>query len=109
MITHFHLVLSLRKLEDFSKALQQIKWQYTHYYNLKYKRYGPLWRERFKSLVIEDERYLAACGQYVEYNPVKAGLVTRCEDWPHSSSRSYFSGEGDPLVHKCASSKGLPE
>ncbi len=98
MITHFHLVLGLEKLGDFSKALQQIKWQYTHYFNVKYKRYGPLWRERFKSMLIEDERYLAVCGQYVEYNPVKANLALRSEDWPYSSSRFYFSGEEDPLL-----------
>jgi hypothetical protein len=51
MNTHFHLVLRLGLLSEFSKSLQWVKWQYTHYYNLKYKRYGPLWRERFSSLL----------------------------------------------------------
>lgn len=52
----------------------------------------------FKGLVIEDERYLRACGLYVEGNPVEAGMVNRCEDWPHSSSRYYFTGLKDDLV-----------
>lgn len=109
MNTHFHMVLRLGELKEFSKGLQWIKWQYTHYYNLKYKRYGPLWRERFKSLLIEDERYLAACGQYVEYNPVESGMVKRPEDWEHSSSRCYFLKEQDPLVDRYAFDGGLPE
>lgn len=100
MNTHFHLVLRVGVLSEFSKGMQWVKWQYTHYYNLKYKRYGPLWRERFKSLLIEDERYLAACGQYVEYNPVEAKMVDKPEDWPYSSSRCYFLGEEDLLVTK---------
>ena len=109
MSTHFHAVFRLGELAEFSKSLQWGKWQYTHYYNLKCKRYGPLWRERFKSLLIEDERYLAACGQYVEFNPVDAGLVERCEDWAYSSSRCYLKNEEDPLVDKYSFDGSLPE
>lgn len=109
MNTHFHIVLRLGALADFSKGLQWMKWQYTHYYNLKHKRYGPLWRERFSSLLIEDEKYLAACGQYVEYNPVEAGMVERPEDWPYSSSRCYFLGAEDPLVDRYAFDGSVPE
>ncbi len=109
MNTHFHMVLRLGMLTEFSKSLQWVKWQYTHYYNLKYKRYGPLWRERFSSLLIEDERYLAACGQYVEFNPVEAGMVKRCEEWPYSSGRCYSLGEEDPLVDRYAFDGSLPE
>ena len=50
MHTHFHLVVGIRSLEAFSRGMQWVKWQYTRAYNLKYKRWGPLWRERFKSV-----------------------------------------------------------
>jgi len=108
MNTHFHLVLRIGALSEFSKGMQWVKWQYTHYYNLKYKRYGPLWRERFKSLLIEDEKYLAACGQYVESNPVEAKMVDKPEDWPYSSSRCYFLEEEDLLVTKYNFDGSLP-
>jgi putative transposase len=74
------------------------KWRYARYFNFREKRFGPLWRDRFKSLLIEDEQYLQACGRYIEGNPVEAGIVERCEDWPHSSSQYYFKGERDALV-----------
>ena len=98
MHTHFHFLLSIPEIKKFSSALQWLKHQYTVSYNHRHKRTGPLWRERFKSLVVEDEAYLSACGLYVEENPVKAGLVSKSEDWPHSSAAYYLSGRTDALI-----------
>lgn len=98
MHTHFHLAVSMDNAEQFSEGLKRVKWSYARHFNDRDKRFGPLWRDRFKSLLIEDEQYLQACGRYIEGNPVEAGIVKRCEDWPHSSSRYYFKGEEDALV-----------
>lgn len=75
MQTHFHMVVTIGNVRHFSTGLQVLKKTYGEYYNFNHKRFGPLWRERFKSLLIENERYLYACGLYVEHNPVKAGMV----------------------------------
>ena len=48
---------------------------------------------RYKSLLIENENYLYACGQYVENNPVKAGLVNQVKDWEYSSGGYYIDGK----------------
>jgi REP element-mobilizing transposase RayT len=98
MHTHFHLVVSIPRIDQFSRGLQQLKWRYTDWFNKRHGRTGPLWRERFKSLLIENERYLYACGLYVEENPLKAGIVGKTEDWPHSSSAHYQGVRSDPLV-----------
>jgi putative transposase len=98
MNTHFHLAVSLPSVATFTQAMKELKSEFTKWHNEKNARTGPLWRERFKSLVIENEDYLYACGLYIEYNPVKAGMVKKPYEWPHSSSRHYFLGEQDPLV-----------
>ena len=98
MHTHFHLLVSIPKVSSFCRGLQWLKRQYTLTFNKRRKRSGPLWRERFRSQLIEDESYLHACGRYIEENPVKAGLVPRPEDWPHSSAAHYRLGEEDPLI-----------
>ncbi|MBI3313390.1 MAG: transposase [Candidatus Omnitrophica bacterium] len=98
MNTHFHLAVSLPELKAFSEGLKGIKWKYTTVYNQRHKRRGPLWQERFKSLVIQDERYLLACGLYIENNPVKAKMVKKAVDWPHSSARYYEEGKPDIVV-----------
>ena len=39
-----------------------------------------------------------AAVKYVELNPVRAGLVSRAEDYPWSSARSHVWGVPDPLL-----------
>ena len=98
MNTHFHLVVSIPKVEHFSKALKLIKSRYTWWVNQKKNRSGSIWRERFRGMLIENERYLNVCGQYVEWNPVKAGMCHHPVDWPYSSAAHYLLGKKDPLV-----------
>jgi REP element-mobilizing transposase RayT len=98
MQTHFHLVVQIHSVQLFAKGLNQLKSRYIYAFHTKYKISGPIWRERYKSLLIEDERYLLACGNYVENNPVKAGLVQQVEDWKYSSGQHYLNKRKDMLV-----------
>ena len=98
MQTHFHLAVRMGDLKDFSSAIRDVKRDYTYQFHSKYKLSGPVWRERFKSLLIENEDYLYTCGKYIEENPVKAGIVKQSADWIYSSSRHYELNESDELV-----------
>jgi len=109
MHTHFHLVVTIGNVEKFSMALQILKKKYAGHYNFLHKRFGPLWRERFKSLIVENEQYLYACGLYVEQNPVEAGLVKKSEDWEYSSSRYYLRGQPDQLIDSYAHGQLPPD
>jgi putative transposase len=48
-----------------------------------------LWQRRFWEHTIREERDFAQHVDYIHYNPVKHGLVTRVADWPHSSFHLY--------------------
>ena len=104
MNTHFHFVLQVVTPEFLAQHLAHVKWHYTQWMRKKYRWRGPLWRERYKSLPIENETYLAACGRYVEFDPVRAGLCRDPADYPHSSARVYQHGATDDLVdpYPCA-------
>ena len=45
-----------------------------------------------------DEPHLLAAARYIALNPVIAGLVSRAEDWPWSSTRTQLAGEDDELA-----------
>jgi putative transposase len=45
-----------------------------------------------------EESYLLACTRYIEYNPVRAGLVKRPEDWKWSSAGAHMNEKDDVLV-----------
>jgi putative transposase len=98
MNTHFHYVLQATDKETLSAHFAYLKWHYTKWMREKYGWKGPLWRERYKSLPIENESYLFACGTYVEYNPVRAGICDGPENYPFSSSRKYRANAKDPLL-----------
>ena len=98
MNTHFHLAVGITEVAQFSKGLQKLKSLYIYKFHTKYKISGPIWRERYRSLLIENEAYLYACGQYIENNPVKAELVQESTQWQYSSSRYYIKGEKDKVV-----------
>ena len=66
--------------------MKHVNASYAIYFNRKYKRSGHLWQGRFKSWYVTDESYLYTLTGYIENNPVKAGLVSRKEEWIWSSA-----------------------
>jgi putative DNA methylase len=48
---------------------------------------GRLWQADFYDRYIRDDAHYANAVNYIEQNPVKAGLVNRPEEWPFSSAR----------------------
>jgi len=49
-----------------------------------------IWMDRFDDVIISTERMMGIKVNYIHYNPVKAGLVERPEDWKYSSARNYL-------------------
>lgn len=98
MQTHFHMIVSIPSIREFSAAMQYLKSQYSLYFHKKYRLSGPIWRDRFRALLIENEGYMRICGEYIENNPLKAGIVKKAEEWRHSSYRHYNSNEKDGLI-----------
>lgn len=50
-------------------------------------RTGAFWHDDYFDRFMRDEGHLMRTIDYVEQNPVKAGLVDRAENWPWSSGR----------------------
>ncbi len=98
MQTHFHMAVKITDVSRFSEGMKVLKKDYTYQYNKKHKRFGAVWRDRYKSKLIENESYLYACGRYIENNPVEACIVKEASDWLHSSNRYYSRGIKDKVV-----------
>lgn len=66
--------------------------------NHKYRRTGGLFEGRFRSSLIEADRYLLACHRYIELNPVRAAMVSAPGEYPWSSYRANALGHTDLIV-----------
>ena len=53
------------------------------------KREKGIWQRRFWEHQIRDDVDLQHHVDYIHYNPVKHGYVSRAQDWPHSSFHRY--------------------
>ncbi|HEX5353704.1 MAG TPA: transposase [Rhodanobacteraceae bacterium] len=51
--------------------------------------HADVWQPRFREHLIRNERDAAAHMDFLHFNPVKHGLVTRVQDWPYSSFHRY--------------------
>jgi putative transposase len=97
MPNHVHLVAVPSTEDGLRLALGEAHRRYTTEVNHREKWQGHLWQGRFASFVM-DARYTLAASRYVELNPVRAGLVSRPEDYPWSSARAHLAGRNDVLV-----------
>ena len=81
---HYHLLLETPQ-GNLSRGMRQVNGLYTQSFNKKYRRQGPLFGERFRSVIIEKTRYLLPLHRHMMLNPVRANLVPEPKAWPWSS------------------------
>lgn len=98
MDNHVHLLATPERDDALSLAMQSVGRRYVRWFNRRHARSGTLWEGRFRSSLIEADRYLLACQRYIESNPVRAGMTERAVDWPWSSHRHLVGMATDPLV-----------
>ena len=89
MGNHAHILLKVIK-EPLEQIMRRICGRYVYWYNQKYDRIGSLFQGRFKSEPVEDDTYFLTVIRYIHQNPVKAGLVSRQEDYKWSSFNEYI-------------------
>ncbi|MCQ2604196.1 MAG: transposase [Spirochaetia bacterium] len=87
MDNHVHIMVKMEEGESLSKVMQWIFSVFALRYNRKYGRYGHLWADRFRSIVIAGIMAFERTFEYIGNNPVKAGMVARAEDYGYGISR----------------------
>jgi REP element-mobilizing transposase RayT len=74
-----------KRMNDVSEFVKTFKELINIAYKKEHPYCGSIWSGRFKSTLIEEGKYLRNCIRYVEYNPVRAGMVTQAKEYAWSS------------------------
>lgn len=90
MPTHIHLVLKQLKGNGISIFMSNVLNSYARYFNVKYRRKGPLWEGKFKNVLVETDEQLLHLTRYIHLNPVTAYIVEKPEMWAASSYKEYL-------------------
>jgi len=98
MSNHFHLLATPDTAEGLPQMMQAVGRRYVRYFNDTQKRSGTLWEGRYKSTLIQTDRYLLACMVYIDLNPVRAGLAAQAADYQWSSHTHYTGQRIDKLI-----------
>ncbi|MEN9538943.1 MAG: hypothetical protein RLZZ126_1178 [Pseudomonadota bacterium] len=98
MSNHFHVLATPQTAEGIPQMMQAVGRRYVRLFNDANGRTGTLWEGRYKSTVIQSERYLLACMAYIDLNPVRAGIAQDAASHEWSSHGHYVGLRTDPLI-----------
>lgn len=89
MPNHFHFLIKQLVDDGLTSYIRQLANSYAHYVNVKYRRIGPLFQGRFKSVLIESDEQLIHVSRYIHLNPLVSDLVSDLKNYRWSSYLSY--------------------
>lgn len=95
MPNHYHLLLHTPG-GNLSQVMRQLGARYTQRFNVSRERDGPLFRGRYKAILVDADSYLLQVSRYIHRNPVEAGLTPQPETYRWSSYRSYLTPTAGP-------------
>jgi putative transposase len=90
---HYHILINTPE-GNISRSMRHLNGLYTQRFNRLHGLDGPLFRGRYKSIIVGADSYLLQLVRYIHRNPVKAGLVNKAEQYAWSSHKGYLSAAG---------------
>lgn len=97
MPNHYHLLVRT-PLGNLSRIMRHVDGLYTQRYNRKEGTDGPLFRGRYKAILVDADAYLLSVSRYIHRNPVDGSrpLVEQPEAWPWSSYPVFINAARPP-------------
>ncbi len=89
MPNHFHFLIKQLKEGGITEFVSKLSNSYTKYYNVKYKRVGPLLQGEFKAVLVESDEQLLHVSRYIHLNPIASFLVKDLNLYEWSSYKEY--------------------
>ncbi|MCU7815442.1 MAG: transposase [Candidatus Thiodiazotropha sp. (ex Rostrolucina anterorostrata)] len=96
MGNHYHLLISTPR-GNLSRVMRHVNGVYTQRHNRLRRTDGPLFRGRYKAILVDASSYLLQLSRYIHRNPIEIhkSLVQQLDDYPWSSYPAYV-GKAKP-------------
>jgi len=95
MSNHYHLLIKTPE-GNLGRAMRHVNGVYTQRHNRLRKTDGPLFRGRYKAILVEQDSYQLQLSRYIHRNPLEASLVDSLERYPWSSYPIYLGEQSAP-------------
>jgi len=83
MRNHYHILLELTET-NLSKAMKKLNSDFARIYNKESERKGSVIRDRYKSILIQNDKYYFNVLRYICQNPLRKQLCSKCEEYEGS-------------------------
>ena len=100
MPNHYHFLLRQDSNEPLSKFINVLFNAYVQSVNQQQNRKGTLFEGRFRHVWIDRDEYLIHLCRFIHRNPVKAGLVSRPENWPYSNYLDWIGKRNGTFIDR---------
>jgi len=100
MDNHAHLLLRSGP-QGLSSMMRKLLTWYAQYFNRRHGRSGHLFENRYKSILCDEDTYLAALVRYIHLNPVRAKVVAglaELDRYPWSGHRTIMGQADSPWM-----------
>lgn len=98
MGNHYHFIIKIG-LVPLKNIMQRINNKFSRYYNRKYERTGHVFENRYKGILVIDDRYLLSLLRYVHQNPVAAKICKKVDEYKWSSDFNYRYNKIEDMVN----------
>ncbi len=78
---HTHLLVNAHGKEQISRLMQCLEGDFAQAYNIRKKRSGAFWQDRYHATLVDGNEHLWRCLRYIDLNMVRAGVVRHPEEW----------------------------
>lgn len=100
MDNHAHLLIYTDEIKELSKIMSKVNTAYGIFYNSRNSRVGYVFRNRYYTQEILDEKHLFNTFVYIHRNPVKAKIVLKECEYKYSSYNYYVKNLVDKKIVK---------
>ena len=95
MGNHYHLLLRTPEA-NLQRIMRHLNGLYTQFFNRSERKDGPLFRGRYKAILVDAQSYWLQLSRYVHRNPLEAKLCKSLRQYQWSSYRAYIGIEKVP-------------
>ena len=98
MDSRLHLLATPQTGDGLSLLMQGVGRAYVRYFNQRHDRTGTLWEGRYRSAVLQAERWLLPCMAHFDLSPVREGMCASPAGFRWSSHGHYAGLRSDRLI-----------
>ena len=95
MDNHYHLMVHTPE-GNLQRIMRHVNGVYTQFFNRQERRDGPLFRGRYKAILVDAECYWLELSRYIHRNPLAAGIAKDLRRYRWSSYRAYVGIDQAP-------------